>query len=264
MMKGALHVHSTYSDGERSLPELRRLFQEDGCRFVAITDHADAFDAGRVREYVAECEALSDSDFAFLPGLEFGCERRMHILGYGVTTLTTSTDPREVLRHIQRENGVDVIAHPQDAAFPWIESFDVLPRGIEVWNTKYDGKHAPRGRTFALLHRMQARRSDMRAFYGQDYHWREQFRHLYTIVDSDNIDRESILGALRDGRFHAEKAELVLPSDGLVDPLLLADFEATNARASRFRSVVKKANALRKRLGIAMPPALKSQLRRFF
>jgi hypothetical protein len=264
MIKGALHAHSTYSDGERSLAELRDLFRSDGCRFVAITDHADAFDARRAQEYVAECEALSDSEFVFLPGLEFGCERRMHILGYGVTALATSTDPQEVLRHIQRENGVDVIAHPQDSAFSWIESFDVLPSGIEVWNTKYDGKYAPRGRTFGLLHRMQTRRPDMHAFYGQDYHWRQQFRHLYTIVHTDSLDRASILGALRDGRYHGEKAELELPSDGAIDPLLLANFEATNARSSRFKTVMKKANAIRKRLGIAMPQSLKSQLRRFF
>jgi hypothetical protein len=264
MLKGVLHAHSTYSDGERSLAELRSLFLAEGCRFVAMSDHADAFSAATVRDYIAECDSLSDADFLFIPSLEFGCERRMHILGYGVTTLVDSTDPQQVLLHIERSGGVGVIAHPQDAAFPWIESFYTLPAGIEVWNTKYDGQYAPRGRTFKLLQSLQARRADMRAFYGQDYHWRNQFRQLFTVVHIDALNAEEILSALRSGAYHAVKGDIELPSSGALGAERMLDFERVNSRSSGVRRWISRANTLRRQLGIGVPRPIKAQLRRFF
>ena len=34
MLKGALHIHSTYSDGDFTLEELRGIFVRAGCRFA--------------------------------------------------------------------------------------------------------------------------------------------------------------------------------------------------------------------------------------
>ena len=36
------------------------------------------------------------------------------------------------------------MAHPKGTMFPVIEAFEQLPQGIEVWNSKYDGRYAPR------------------------------------------------------------------------------------------------------------------------
>ena len=86
MLLGVLHLHSTYSDGEFSLAELRRLFCAAGCRFACVTDHADAFDSdGQLDAYRRECDALSDDRFRFIAGLEYTCVDRMHVLGYGVS-----------------------------------------------------------------------------------------------------------------------------------------------------------------------------------
>jgi predicted metal-dependent phosphoesterase TrpH len=172
MLRGALHIHSTYSDGEFTLGELRDVLSADGCRFACVTDHADWFDADRLRSYRLECEERSDADFRFIPGLEYSCLDRMHILGYGVTSLMDSVDPGYVMAGIRRNGGLAVVAHPRNDAFDSIECFDPLPDGIEVWNSKYDGQYAPRRSTFALLGRLQARRPDVRAFYGLDLHWR--------------------------------------------------------------------------------------------
>ena len=62
-------------------------------------------------------------------------------------------------------------------------SFARTPHGLETWNSKYDGRHSPRGRTFRLLHRLQKRRPTLRAFYGQDLHWRMQCGRLFTLVE---------------------------------------------------------------------------------
>lgn len=89
---GALHLHSTYSDGEFTLTELRDALREQGCRFACVTDHAEFFDEARRDAFIAECERLSSDEFRFVPGLEFNCRDKMHILGYGVTELVESAN----------------------------------------------------------------------------------------------------------------------------------------------------------------------------
>src|SRR5262249_48328702 len=172
---------------------LRRVYSALGCRFVCMTDHAEAFDAAKLSDYVAECARLSDDQFQFIAGLEFNCDRRMHVLGFGVTGLVETTDPQRVIRHIKQTGGLAVISHPMDSAFEWIETFDELPDGIETWNSKYDGRYAPRPQTFALLGRLQQRAPRMRAFYGQDLHWKRQHRGLINRLDSDRLTREAVL-----------------------------------------------------------------------
>ncbi|HEY0003482.1 MAG TPA: PHP domain-containing protein [Pyrinomonadaceae bacterium] len=264
MFKGAIHCHSTYSDGECTLAELRELFLAQGYDFVCMTDHAEFFDAASLKAYTAECESLSDERFRFIAGLEYECDERMHVLGYGVTSLVQTTDPQEVIRHIEAEGGVSVIAHPMDRMFPWIESFEVLPQGIETWNSKYDGRYAPRAGTFQLLQRLQARKAEMRAFYGTDLHWKRQFRGLFNLIGSESTSREAILSAMRSGDYAAMKGKLQLPSSGELSKDLLARFESINSRYHHLRKLLKQAKKMSGRVGRSLPAPIKSQLRRIF
>ena len=264
MHKGVIHAHSTYSDGEYSLSELREVFLSSGCSFVCMTEHAEYFDEQTIRAYENECERLSDEKFLFVAGLEYTCDQRMHVLGYGVTELVSSTDPQEVISHIEKAGGLSVIAHPMDSAFPWIESFSVLPRGIETWNSKYDGQYGPRAGTFELLQRLQLRQQGMKAFYGVDYHWKRQFRHLYTSLECDVVDRDHILSALSDGKFSGLKDNLTLPSSGQVNPELLAQLSERHDRSMKVRRFTKRMKKVADRFGATIPAPIKSQLRRIF
>ena len=207
---------------------------------------------------------LSDDRFRFVAGLEYECDRRMHVLGFGVTRLSESTNPEQVIKHIGSQNGVSVIAHPMDSMFEWIEGFEVLPDGIEVWNSKYDGRYAPRPATFELLNRLQARRPRMLAFYGQDMHWKKQYRGLFNVVRATSNAGESLLSAVREGSYHAEKAKLRLPSDGKVADIMLARFGRANARSTRRRGWMKRIKRTLDRVGVSVPASLKAQLRRMF
>lgn len=263
MLKGAFHAHSTYSDGEFTLRELRNLFLADGCSFVCMTDHAEYFTAQSIEHYVAECASLSDETFCFVPGLEYRCERDMHILGYSACKLTETQNPEEVIRHIDDQGGISVIAHPKNDFFPWIEGFQTLPQGIEVWNTKYDGRYAPRPGTFALLQRLR-QRSEMRAFYGLDLHWKKQFRGLSVTLDSDSLNPAAILAAMAAGKYSAHKDNLELPSSGIVPEALLARFERIHSRSYRMWRLLKNGKQTLDRLGIRVPDSVKAQLRRIF
>jgi len=264
MLRGALHVHSTYSDGELTLAELRVTLRAAGFRFACVTDHADWFDGPRLEAYVGECRARSDADFLFIPGLEYSCANRMHILGYGLPQLIHADNPEHVIREIRRQGGLAVVAHPKNDAFDAIEKFEPLPDGVEVWNTKYDGQYAPRPGTFALLRRLKVRRPDVRAFYGLDLHWRNQNRQLCVDVVSERLDADALLSALRRGEFVATKDGVRLPSTGLLPADVMGRFERINARSRRMREWVGALKAVVDRLGLRVPPGIKSQLRRIF
>ena len=262
--RGVLHVHSNYSDGEFTLPELKETFKTAGCRFACITDHAECFDDAKLERYISECQRLSNGDFLFVPGLEFRCEGGMHILGYGCTTPAHSTDPQEIIAHIHEHGGIAVIAHPADRMFSAIEDFLVLPHGIEVWNTKYDGRYAPRPRTFHLLQRMQRKKPTMRAFYGQDLHWKRQHRGLFVSLSSTALDKEKILDAFTQGEFSGTKGELHLPSTGQLDHDVMLRFELEHRKSDRLRNIAKYCKDAAGRFGLAVPKGVKAQLRRIF
>jgi len=264
VLRGALHAHSTYSDGEFTLKELRETFVAEGCSFLCMTDHAEYFDQQSIARYTSECASLSDKAFCLVAGLEYRCEREMHILGYCATKLTPSSDPEEVIRHIDSQGAVSVIAHPKNDSFAWIENFDVLPLGIETWNTKYDGRYAPRPGTFALLHRLKQRAPKMHAFYGQDLHWRKQFRGLQVVLDCDSLEPTTILRALVAGRYTAQKDDLRLPSSGVLPEPLLAEFGRVQERSHRMWRFLKNGKQTLDRFGIRVPESLKAQLRRIF
>jgi hypothetical protein len=264
MLKGALHAHSTYSDGEFTLPELRDIFLAEGCSFLCMTDHAEYFDQQSTERYKAECASLSDKEFCMVSGMEYRCERDMHILGYCATKPTQSANPEEVIRHIGSQGALSVIAHPKDDFFPWIERFGMLPMGIETWNSKYDGRYAPRPGTFALLQRLKQRAPQIHAFYGMDLHWKKQFRGLHVMLECDALEPATILAALAAGKYSGGKDGLLLPSSGVLPDALLQEFGQAQARSRRVWSILKNGKRKLDNLGIRVPNSLKAQLRRIF
>jgi len=264
MLKTAIHCHSTYSDGEFTLAELREVFTAAGYDAVCMTDHAEWFDKNKLQAYVDECEGLSDERFRFIAGLEFECDRRMHILGYGVTSLTDALDPQMVINHIENLGGVSVIAHPGDGMFDWIESFDVLPSGIETWNSKYDGPLAPRPRTFELLNRLQQRKPEMNAYYGQDLHWRKQYRGLFNLIDAPSSTQTPLLEAFRQGMYKGQTEGTDLAANGLLPRSLLANYEIASARYMKKLGRFKKMKKLSGRFGQQLPAPIKSRIRKLF
>lgn len=264
MLKGSLHVHSKYSDGEFTLPQVREIFVGTNCSFVCVSDHSEYFNEARLSAYISECRTLSDSAFCMIPGLEFSCRGRMHVLGYGATSLVKTDEPEAVIHHIAKQGGIAVLAHPKDESFQWIESFTVLPDGIETWNSKYDGRYAPRPGTFSLLQRLRERKPEMHAFYGQDLHWKKQYRGLFTYVNEDVLSSATILHALAAGEYWGSKDNLALPANGELPKILLQEFERRHRRSDSLRKLAKNIKKAADELGLSVPAPLKSHLRKLF
>lgn len=258
---GVLHVHTAYSDGEFAPEELRRALLEDGCRFVCLTDHAEAFDATKLAAFRCECKRLSDDQFLMVPGLEFECEGRLHLLGFGCAELLDSRDPERVIQHILGHGGVVVLAHPLEEHLGLLERFVPSLNGIEAWNSKYDGRYAPRLTPFDSVRQLRAAGHEFHSYFGLDLHWRTQFRGLQVRVIAPLVT-EKLLSCLRSGEFVGCYRDLELSSNGELAAATRVRWAFRHQASDHLRRFLRGGRRLAARLGIRVPTPLKSQLRR--
>jgi histidinol phosphatase-like PHP family hydrolase len=217
MIKGVLHVHTVFSDGEESLERLVETFKAAGMSFAAVSDHAEVFDEDRMKQYVALCESLSSPEFVIIPGLEFALHGgNIHILGYGITKRVRFGNMEQLVDGIHEPGGIAVLAHPPAGSTNMIGTIKGKLDGIEVWNGRYDGTHAPRADSFQLLRRVRMLNMKAVAYCGIDLHKIGQVRKpVYVEVKTDRLDRDSIMTALRGGDFTLRGGNsMAIPSTG--------------------------------------------------
>ena len=102
----------------------------------------------------------------------------------------------------------------------------------------------------------------MCAFYGQDYHWRRQYRGLFVEMLPTTRTRADVLYAFTRGDFAGIKKELRLPANGRLSETERATFQDIHMRSERIRGLMKTARKLASRWGMPVPPGMKAQLRR--
>ena len=133
-MRGVLHIHSLFSDGDESLDRIAQSFKDAGVDFIAVSDHAEVFDEERMRRYVALCECLSDAQFLVIPGLEFALKGgAIHVLGYGITKRVHAAGLEQLVDGIHDGGGLAVLAHPPEGCINLVDSVKAKLDGIEVW-----------------------------------------------------------------------------------------------------------------------------------
>src|SRR5436309_15089673 len=113
-IKGVLHVHSVFSDGEEPLDRVVEPLRQAGMSFAAVSDHAEVFDDLRMEDYVWICETLSTETFVVIPGLEFSLYGgEIHILGYGITRRIRFTDMEDLVDRLNDDVVIDVLSYLQ-------------------------------------------------------------------------------------------------------------------------------------------------------
>lgn len=215
-MRGVLHIHSTFSDGEEPLARVAQTLREAGMNFVAVSDHAEVFSDQRMEEYATLCDSLSSASFLVIPGLEFALKGgSIHILGYGIRTRVRAVSMDQLVDGIHAAGGIAVLAHPPAGSINLIGAIRGKLDGIEVWNSRYDGVLAPRAESFQLLRRIRMSNLKAAAYCGIDLHKLAQVRKpIYVEVDSERLEREAVIGALRAGCFTLHGSSLTIPSSG--------------------------------------------------
>lgn len=231
---GILHVHSTYSyDGEVSLAQLRVLCERVGIQFVCLTEHVEGLSEERIQEFVRECHERSDATFLFIPGFEVP-HLSAHILKFG--------------------NALEIIAHPHRSGFTFDAQLLERCIGTEVWNSQYDGNRFPRWTALKWFRIVARMRPEFRAFAGVDLHRPSHLWGPRLVLDVDALNEESILRAIREGRYQLESDVCVVDSQGrVVRPQRIRVLLGSIIDVSIIRSA-RVSSSIAKRLGLHRLP----------
>lgn len=209
-VKLCMHLHSAFSDGELTPPEIAEKYCAEGYDAIAVTDSWI---------YGEECEL---SGLLVLSGIEYdvGCDREMgmyHVVGIGMTSdpdipydwknmkKTAASKTAQIIEKIKLYNGFSFIAHPvrnsntargllEAGAFDGVEIFSATS-AFDAKDTSYAGELICELAKFGTLPHIVA------ADDAQDY--AEEMFGASVMVEADEMDSASIVRALRAGRFYS-------------------------------------------------------------
>ena len=134
---GAIHIHSTFSDGTGQVPEIAKAAEEIGLDFIILTDHNTlrALDEGYEKWF---------GNTLCLVGCEINDkENKNHYLAFGIDeTYSTRMSAKNYVKKVKEAGGVGFLAHPHEKRthikehppYPWVEWDTNDFTGIEIWN----------------------------------------------------------------------------------------------------------------------------------
>ena len=168
---------------------------------MIMTEHAESMDEDKIKEFVSECKALSDDNLVIIPGLEFICDNNLHILGLGIEKNFVGSDPEGIIDQIHANNGLAVLAH--------IKIYDSIPikklrnlDGVEIWNSRYDGRFAPPLKHFSILKKFREENNNILGYGGIDLHNDYEFGKLSICLNLEEMSSRNVVDALKKGNFY--------------------------------------------------------------
>jgi hypothetical protein len=232
--RGILHNHSIYSrEGCYSLDVLRQRWASQ-MEFAAMTEHAEKITAEDFAVYIQECEALSDDQFRFIPGLEVATTSG-DILLLGCRTYICTTDPFQVLK--EAGDCLILLAHPEENRMlpAVLEHVD----GFEGWNTKRMGSFMP---PFDWLNRWKHMLHPNQIITGgNDIHTVDFKRKVITLVQSPSNNECDILAAVKQGHFSTSNGIFLLSSQArfFYGCYIIGEHEWIKAVAKSYRFILR-------------------------
>jgi len=133
---GVSHIHTTDSDGSKSVPEIIKIGQKIGLDFLFFSDHMT------LRSLDLGLEGWHGNTFVLI-GYEIHDQtNENHYLAFNINeVLSGELSTQEYVKEVKRRGGLGIIAHPDETRvlpqfppYPWTawdaEGYD----GIEIWN----------------------------------------------------------------------------------------------------------------------------------
>ena len=127
-VRGAIHVHTTRSDGTGSVDDVAAAAARAGLDFVVFTDHGDGTREPGLPQYRSGVLCIDAVEISTLGG---------HIVAIGLpkTTFLLGGEARDVLEDIARMGGMAIAAHPGSVKpeLRWVD-WEVPVDGVEWLN----------------------------------------------------------------------------------------------------------------------------------
>lgn len=215
-LKGALHVHTTRSDGQTTPEETIRLHHEHGYRFMALTDHNIINHVNHANVPMTILAGI-ERDFG-LPGRAQNKPHCVHVVGLGIPgdpaipaqdarpawagRGETGLDAQPMIDEMHRWNMRTFYAHPEWSGTTYRDFGSLTDNfAMEIWNSGC-----------ALDNDMDTNAAywdealdDGKQLFGvavDDGHWIGHHCKGWVMVSSED-DPASILSALEKGEFYA-------------------------------------------------------------
>ena len=209
---GELHLHTTHSDGTRTLVQNLRRAAEIGLDVIAVTDH------DKVREALRAHTLASDFGLDAVIGTEITCRTQHHVLGLFIRgSIRIYQTMADTVRAIRDQGGLAILAHPfmgvpnasnAKRILSWLETTDF--DGIELESQYLNPRRRERLHAFYLEHseRLGA------AIGGTDAHFGDLGRYLTLFPGSGAA---ALRAAIVNRRTVAARSELVYDRPQLRD-----------------------------------------------
>lgn len=209
-VKLGLHTHTTISDGQATPEEAARIYRDEGYDAIAITDH---WKYGEEREIeglkiLSGCEYdIGGSDGAHV----------VHIVGVGMTSdpqipddwknmqKTAFAKAAEAISRIKLHNGLAIVAHPAwslntPEQLMMLGDFDAS----EIYNSISERGMSDRAYSDVILDQLATAGRLTNLIAADDTHYFEGDEcRGWIMVESTDMDTQSLLRAIRAGRFYA-------------------------------------------------------------
>ncbi len=209
-IKLGLHTHTTLSDGCATPEEAAAIYRNAGYDAIAITDHW---------RYGEECEI---EGLRILSGCEYDIggndgSHVVHIVGVGMTSdpqipadwknmqKTAFAKAAEIIKRIKLFNGLAIVAHP---AWSLNTPEQIMTLGdfdaSEIYNSVSECGMSDRAYSDVILDQLATAGRLTNLIAADDTHYYEDdVCRGWIMVESNEADTQSILRAIRAGKFYA-------------------------------------------------------------
>jgi len=210
-------MHSTFSDGKLTIPELVDLYGGLDFGAIAITDHLCESETwlGKAAHYIGKTltpatfplyveilkseavRAWEQYKMVLIPGFELtkntiSNHRSAHIIGLGISEFVyADPDVLELIRIIKGQGGVAIAAHPVSTRFVEKQTFHLWNRREEL-STEFDAWEVASG-PFIFD---EVKQSGLPMIASSDLHLPRQVRSWKTVFDCERHS-EAIFDAIR-------------------------------------------------------------------
>lgn len=220
MFLADFHIHSTFSDGKLTIPELVDLYGSLGFGAISITDHLceSGTIIGRAAFYIgntltrasfplyseilrSEAERAWDRyRMVVIPGFELtkntvNNHRSAHLLGLGISEFVPADgDPIDLARAVRAQGAVAIAAHPVSTRKMEKQTYHLWNRRAEL-ASELDAWEVASGPYLFD----EVLKSGLPMIANSDLHARKQMRSWKTLLDCEKHP-EAILEAIRKQR----------------------------------------------------------------
>lgn len=157
---GIIHIHSTYSDGSKSIKEIAKDARNEGIKWIIITDH------NSLKGYTNKEEGWYDG-VAVIIGEEISPSDCDHYLALNIKEeISENTSAETYINEVNHQNGFGFIAHPDESsirknsfrALRW-KNWDIKGfSGLEIWNYMSDWTDNMNSKTIFLDYLLRSKK----------------------------------------------------------------------------------------------------------